>query len=133
MADARRSAPEGRSRERDRDRSPLENFSEIEWEMVSIHWVDAESEGGPGWQDPEEMLEFARRPLPVMHTVGLLVYEDEDMVSVTDSKGPDDMGGVTKIPRVWIRQFVRLAPAEDRLDREHEASDRLPLDRLDAG
>ena len=101
--------------------------------MVSIHWVDAESEGGPGWQDPEEMLEFARRPLPVMHTVGLLVYEDEDMVSVTDSKGPDDMGGVTKIPRVWIRQFVRLAPAEDRLDREHEASDRLPLDRLDAG
>ena len=52
--------------------------------MVSIRWKDAESQGGPGWEDCEEMLEFARRPLTTVHTIGLLVHADEEQIAVTD-------------------------------------------------
>ena len=110
MADSKRTTSDPRNRERARDEYVLEGYSDIEWDMVSIHWVDAESDGGSGWQDPEEMLEYARRPLPVIHTVGLLVYEDAEQVAITDSKGPEEMGSVTKIPRQWIKQFDRLGP-----------------------
>ena len=110
MADSKRTTSDPRNRERARDEYVLEGYSDIEWDMVSIHWVDAESDGGSGWQDPEEMLEYARRPLPVIHTVGLLVYEDAEQVAITDSKGPEEMGSVTKIPRQWVKQYHRLVP-----------------------
>jgi len=110
MADSKRTTSDLRNRERARDEYILDGYSDIEWDMVSIHWVDAESDGGSGWQDPEEMLEYARRPLPVIHTVGLLVFEDAEQIAITDSKGPEEMGSVTKIPRQWIKQFHRLAP-----------------------
>lgn len=110
MAEPKRTTSDPKNRQRDSDRYVLDGYTDVEWEMVSITWVDAESDGGSGWQDPEEMMEYARRPLPVMHTVGLLIYEDAEQVAVTDTKGPEEMGGVTKIPRPWIKQYHRLAP-----------------------
>ncbi|MDG2292206.1 MAG: hypothetical protein P8L37_06075 [Phycisphaerales bacterium] len=109
MAEPKRTTSELRNRERARDDFVLEGYSDVEWEMVSVLWVDAESDGGSGWQDPEEMMDYARRPLPVIQTVGLLVYEDAEQIAVTDSKGPEEMGSVTKIPRQWVKQYHRLA------------------------
>ena len=100
MAEPKRTISDIRNRERAKDDFILDGYSDVDWEMVSIQWVDAESDGGSGWQDPEEMMEYARRPLPVIHTVGLLVYEDAEQIAVTDSKGPEEMGSVTKIPPV---------------------------------
>ena len=114
MAEPKRTTSDLRNRERAKDDYVLEGYSDVEWEMVSILWVDAESDGGSGWQDPEEMMEYARRPLPVIHTVGLLVYEDAQQIAVTDSKGPEEMGSVTKIPRQWVKQFHRLAPVANK-------------------
>ncbi|MDG2423842.1 MAG: hypothetical protein P8M22_07675 [Phycisphaerales bacterium] len=94
----------------------LEGFTDTQWEMVSVFWIDAESDGGSGWQDPEDMIEYARRPLPIMHTVGLLVYEDAEQIAVTDTKGPEEMGSITKIPRVWLKRFDRLGPVASKLD-----------------
>ena len=79
--------------------------------MVSIRWKDAESQGGPGWEDCEEMLEFARRPLTTVHTVGLLVHADEEQIAVTDTMTTDQMGGITKIPRGWIEKIEYLHAA----------------------
>ena len=110
MPEPKRTISDLRNRERGRDEAFLEGYTDVEWEMVSILWVDAESDGGSGWQDPEEMMEYARRPLPVIHTVGLLVHEDDEQIAVTDSKGPEEMGSVTKIPRHWVKAFHRLAP-----------------------
>ena len=28
-----------------------------QWPVVSVRWVDAEARGGPGWEDPEDMVE----------------------------------------------------------------------------
>ncbi len=79
--------------------------------LVSIRWKDAESQGGPTWEDTDEMLEFARRPLTIVLTVGVLLHMDAEQVAVTDTVAADQMGGVTKIPRGWIERIEVLGPA----------------------
>jgi hypothetical protein len=79
--------------------------------LVSIRWKDAESQGGPTWEDTDEMLEFARRPLTLVLTVGVLLHMDAEQVAVTDTVASDQMGGVTKIPRGWIERIDVLGPA----------------------
>lgn len=81
--------------------------------MVSVLWKDAESQGGPGWEDTEEMFEFARRPLTTVHTVGLLIHADDEQIAITDTITRDQMGGVTKIPRGWIEKIQYLHPSGD--------------------
>ena len=54
------------------------------------------------------MLEFARRPLTTVQTVGVLLHMDEEQIAVTDTVALDQMGGVTKIPRGWIERIERL-------------------------
>ena len=84
--------------------------------MVSIVWKDAESQGGPTWEDRTEMLEFAQRPLTTVHTVGLLLHADDEQIAITDTKGPEEMGSVTKIPRIWLKRFDRLGPISSKLE-----------------
>jgi hypothetical protein len=81
--------------------------------MVSVLWKDAESQGGPGWEDTEEMFEFARRPLITVHTVGLLIHADEEQIAITDTITSDQMGGVTKIPRGWLEKIQYLHASGD--------------------
>ena len=78
--------------------------------MVMVIWKDAESQGGPSWEDTDDMLEFARRPLTPVRTVGLLLHLDEEQIAVTDTIALDQMGGVTKIPRAWVERFEFLTP-----------------------
>jgi len=83
------------------------------WPVVSVKWVDAEARGGPGWEDPEDMVEFALRPLATVHTVGLLIHECEQFVALTDSRGPDQVGAVQKIPKAWIMAIELMVPSDD--------------------
>ena len=97
--------------------------------MVSIRWKDAESQGGPGWEDCEEMLESARRPLTTVHTIGLLVHADEEQIAVTDTMTIDQMGGITKIPRGWIEkiEYLHAAGAFD----DHTADSSVSKESID--
>lgn len=79
--------------------------------MVSIVWKDAESQGGPTWEDRAEMMEFAQRPLTTVHTVGLLLHADDEQIAITDTLTTDQMGGVTKIPTGWIEKIEYLSPS----------------------
>ena len=90
--------------------------------MVSVKWKDAESQGGPTWEDAEEMLEFAKEPLVVVHTVGLLIHSDDEKVAITDTVSDEQMGGVTKIPRTWIIEMAVLTPAETFDDKRQSGS-----------
>lgn len=92
------------------------------WPVVSVKWVDAEARGGPGWEDPEDMVEFAMHPLATVHTVGLLIHECEQFIAVTDSRGPDQVGAVQKIPRTWITSLDFMVPEDDTMPTP------LPLD-----
>lgn len=98
------------------------------WPVVSISWVDAEARGGPGWEDPEDMVEFALRPLATVHTVGLLIYECEQFMALTDSRGPDQVGAVQKIPKAWITSMEFMVPAE-----VEDVPPTLPMDGTRAG
>jgi hypothetical protein len=98
------------------------------WPVVSVKWVDAEARGGPGWEDPEDMVEFALRPLATVHTVGLLIHECEQFVALTDSRGPDQVGAVQKIPKAWITAMEFMVAAED-----EELPPTLPIDGTLAG
>ncbi|MCH2161297.1 MAG: hypothetical protein MK085_05435 [Phycisphaerales bacterium] len=84
--------------------------------MVSVKWKDAESQGGPSWEDAQEMLEFAQRPLVLVHTVGQLLHIDDEKIAITDTISGDQMGGVSKIPRMWIMEIVELAPRDEAQD-----------------
>lgn len=101
--------------------------------MVSIRWKDAESQGGPGWEDCDEMLEFARRPLTTVHTIGLLVHADAEQIAVTDTMTTDQMGGITKIPRGWIEKIEYLHAAGAFEDHDVDSSpSKDSIDRRDA-
>ncbi len=97
------------------------------WPVVSVRWVDAEARGGPGWEDPEDMVEFALRPLAEVHTVGLLIHECEQFIALTDSRGPDQIGSVQKIPKAWINTMEIMVPTEE------DIPPSLPLDGARAG
>jgi hypothetical protein len=84
-----------------------------DWPVVSVRWIDAEARGGPGWEDPEDMVEFALRPLMEVHTVGMLIHACEQFIALTESRGPDQIGGVHKIPRAWITSMEMMVPSED--------------------
>ena len=79
-------------------------------QMVMVVWKDAESQGGPTWEDTDDMLEFARRPLTPVTTVGLLLHLDDEQIAITDTVAMDQTGGVTKIPRAWVERFEVLTP-----------------------
>jgi hypothetical protein len=83
------------------------------WPVVSVKWVDAEARGGPGWEDPEDMVEFALRPLATVQTVGLLIHECEQFIAMTDSRGPDQVGAVQKIPKAWITAMEFMVPSDE--------------------
>jgi hypothetical protein len=83
------------------------------WPVVSVKWVDAEARGGPGWEDPEDMVEFALRPLATVQTVGLLIHECEQFIALTDSRGPDQVGAVQKIPKAWITAMAFMVPSAE--------------------
>lgn len=87
-------------------------FDQTALRMVMVIWKDAESQGGPTWEDTEDMLEFARRPLSPVTTVGLLLHLDDEQIAITDTVALDQTGGVTKIPRAWVERFEVLTPTE---------------------
>ena len=74
------------------DNDAVQEVLSSEWPVVSVRWVDAEARGGPGWEDPEDMIEFALRPLVEVHTVGLLLHSCDRYIALTDSRGPDHVG-----------------------------------------
>ncbi len=97
------------------------------WPVVSVRWVDAEARGGPGWEDPEDMVEFALRPLAEVHTVGLMIHESDHFIALTDSRGPDQVGSVQKIPKAWINTIDVMVPSEDTIPPS------LPMDGVRVG
>jgi len=73
-----------------------------------ILWKDAQSFGGPEWVDHTEAYEWAHRTPPTMKTVGFVLKETEEWISITDSVGPNECGGVTTIPKVMILSMEKI-------------------------
>lgn len=57
----------------------------MDYPLVLVHWLDHETNGGPGWECLEEQLEWAEEPVAVGRTVGWIIYENETYIVLVDT------------------------------------------------
>ena len=53
--------------------------------LVLLHWLYHESIGGPGWETIQEQKEWAEEPVPVVKTVGWIIYETDQYLVIIDT------------------------------------------------
>lgn len=70
--------------------------------LVKVTWVDAMTIGGAGWLEKDEAKANAKEPLPIMLTVGFVLHNDEEQISITSTIGPGETAQVNKIPKRMI-------------------------------
>lgn len=71
-------------------------------------WYDAHSQGGPDWVDAEDAMEYAHMELPLIRQVGIVLYEAEGYIAITDTVGSTMTGTVHSIPRGMIISMVKI-------------------------
>ena len=77
--------------------------------IYEVVWIDAEESGDIGWNDLDESLKKAKKPCPVMYSVGYVVYRDEDHISLLSTIGNDECSTLEKIPLGFIRSERELS------------------------
>lgn len=70
--------------------------------LVKVTWVDAMTVGGAEWLGKEEAKTSAKEPLPMMLTVGFVLHNDDEQISLTATIGPCETAQVNKIPKRMI-------------------------------
>jgi len=81
-----------------------------EYQIVEVLWSDAEEKGDTGWNDIKEMLQYAKKPCPIMKSVGYDVYRDKDHISLLSTIGPDECSTIEKIPIAFVKSIIVLSP-----------------------
>jgi hypothetical protein len=76
--------------------------------IVQITWTDAVTSAEAGWTAKEEGDSIAREEIPIMKTVGYLIYVGTDWYSLTDSVGMNEYGQITKIPKSMVIDIKEL-------------------------
>lgn len=76
--------------------------------IVQILWTDAVTSAEAGWTTREEGDSIAREKIPIMSTVGYLIYEGLEWYSLTDSIGDNEYGQITKIPKSMVIDIKEL-------------------------
>jgi len=56
----------------------------------------------------DESNDIAKSPLPIMLTVGYVLWEDDDMISVVNTIGPDQSSQVNKIPKKMVYKIEEI-------------------------
>ena len=81
--------------------------------LVEVVWLDAEEKGEVGWNDTKELLRYAKKPCPTMHTVGYCVYKGEEHIALLSTIGPDECSSLEKIPLAFIKTINELSPKKE--------------------
>jgi len=76
--------------------------------IIEVVWCDAEEHGDIGWNDLKEQLKYAKKPCPIMKTVGYEVYRDDNHISLLHSIGKDECSSIEKIPISFIKDIIVL-------------------------
>ena len=74
--------------------------------VVYLEWVDSDHD--PGWQDTDKVK--AKRVVVPVPSVGFIVCEDDNSITITSSVAPDEVLSPLTIPKNAItkRRKVRL-------------------------
>ena len=78
------------------------------YDVVEVTWVDAEEVGDTGWNNLKGQLMDAKKPCPVMKTVGYVVYESKTHISLLSSIGADNASTLEKIPMSFVVDIKKL-------------------------
>lgn len=78
------------------------------YEIVEVEWFDAEEIGEVGWNNTKEMLKQAKKPLPLMHSLGYLVYDGEEHIALLSTIHPECCSTVEKISKGMILKITYL-------------------------
>jgi hypothetical protein len=78
----------------------IDQYQDIQ--ILEVLWNDAVEEGDIGWNDLKDMIKAAKRPCPVMRTLGYLAYSDDHQISLISTLGSEECSRLDKIPRAWV-------------------------------
>ena len=84
---------------RDEEPSDDETFEQKTCEVTYIQWIDSASYAVP-WSSPQDIAEL--EPV-VIHTVGFVVNETDEFITLVSSLTDDAAGGDVTIPKVAIK------------------------------
>ena len=74
-----------------------------EYNIVEVCWIDAEEHGEVGWNNLKAQLKYAKKPCPVMQSVGYEVWRDDDHIALLSTVGKDLASTLEKIPIGFIK------------------------------
>jgi len=81
--------------------------------VVLIKWLDAESSADERWMPLDEAYEYATEKLKPCYSVGFLMAERNDHVTIATSNGADVIGTIWKIPRGMIEEIIVIHELKD--------------------
>ena len=82
-----------------------------QYAIVEVMWMDAEEHGEVGWNDIKDQLAHAKKPCPIMRTVGYLVHEGKEHISLLSTIGDKECSTLEKIPSAFIKTIKHLSPS----------------------
>ena len=88
-----------------------DEFSALPDRIAIIEWINVEDHTSGGWIDQEQMRSDAEEPFAKIRTVGFVVENNADRISLCMTWGQEDTSGVLNIPRSLIRgiQIVQVS------------------------
>ncbi len=79
-----------------------------DYDIVEVIWTDAEEIGDTGWNNLKSQLRDAKKPCPVMKSVGYLVHQNDKQISLLSTIGKDLASTLEKIPVGFIIEINKL-------------------------
>ncbi len=80
--------------------------------IVKVTWVDAEEYGEEGWNSRKSMQSYAKKPCPTMVTVGHVMYENDNHISLVGTIGDKESSSLERIPKSFITKIEELSPVK---------------------
>lgn len=80
--------------------------------LVEVVWIDAEEEGEVGWNDFAAIKKYAKKPCPLMRSIGYQVHRSDTHIALVSTLSDDQKVSSTceKIPAAFIQCITALTP-----------------------
>ena len=79
-----------------------------DYDMVEVLWIDAEEHGEIGWNNLKAQLKYAKKPCPLMRSIGFEVWRDDEHIALLSSIGDKECSTVEKIPMGFVKSVNLL-------------------------
>jgi hypothetical protein len=81
--------------------------------IAKVTWIDAEEIGDVGWNSLTEAKKKAKTPCPTMISVGHVLYEGKDHISLISTLGEKECSSLEKLPLSFVVKIERLEVKKD--------------------